>query len=248
MNRSPYHFRDFVRAKDTLHQAIVELEEPYVLLTGDTGTGKTALLRDLRSELDRARYRVLYFPEARKLGAGGFVKVIGESLRVRTAMCHAVSFDRLLRTLADEPRTVLLWLDEGHDLPDETLAEARALAESDLDGARRIQVLLAGLPKLRAVLQGQPYLWRRIVVREEITGLVFDELQDFLGHHFCATQNHRLCERGLAALFDRAKGVPGLLLPMYRAVLARAAAGKGAGKGKIDVEQVDETLERWDLG
>ena len=244
MNRSPYHFRDFVRAKDNLRQALVELDEPFVLLTGDTGTGKTALLRGLRSELDRTRYRVLYFPEARKLGAAGLVRVVGESLRVRTAMCHAVTFDRLLRALADEPHTIMLWLDEGHDLPEETLAEARALAEADLDGGCRIQVLLAGLPRLRAVLQGQPCLWRRIVVREEITGLVFDELQEFLDHHFSSAHNHRLCERGLAALFDRAKGVPGLLLPMYRAILARA----GSGKGKIDAEQVDETLERWDLG
>lgn len=30
---------------------------------------------------------------------------------------------------------------------------------------------------------------------------------------------------------------------MYRAVLARA----GSGKSKIEPEQVDDTLERWDL-
>lgn len=243
MNRAPYRFRDFARAKDSLHHALVEMEEPYVLLTGDTGTGKTALLRELRSELDRTRYRVLYFSEAKKLGAAGLVRVVAESLRVRTAMCHAVSFDRLLRALGDEPHTIMLWLDEAHDLPEETLAEARALAENDLDGSRRIRVLLAGLPRLRAVIQGHPYLWRRIVVREEITGLLADELGDFLEHHFPAAHD-RLCEHGLHALFDRAKGVPGLLLPMYRAVLARA----GAGKGKIDAEQVGETLERWDLG
>ncbi len=157
-------------------------------------------------------------------------------------MCHSVSLDRLLRALAEESHTILLWLDEAQDLPAETLAEARALAESDLDGARRVQLLLVGLPRLRVELQSHPYLWRRIVVREEITGLVFDEVKTFLDHHF-PDQAKRLCEHGRTLLFERAAGVPGLLLPMCRAVLARA----GAGNGKIPPEQVEDSLERWDL-
>ena len=243
MNAAPYPFHDFVRAKHALLGALLEHHEPFALLTGDTGSGKTALLRELRSHLDRARHRVLYFAEARKLGAAGLVKVVGESLRVRTSMCHSVSLDRLLRALADEPHTLLLWLDEAHELPEETLAEARALAESDLDGARRVQVLLVGLPRLRTELQTRPHLWRRIVVREELTGLRFEELPEFLEHHFSPTQAKRVCEHGLNALFERAKGVPGLLLPMYRAILACAPADKG----NIDPAQVEDTLERWDL-
>lgn len=242
MNRSPYPFRDFTRAKESLARALLDPDETFAMLTGETGTGKTALLRELRSQLDRTRHRVLYFSEARKLGAAGLVKVVGESLRVRTSMCHSVSLDRLLRALSEESHSILLWLDEAQDLPAETLAEARALAESDLDGERRVRVLFVGLPRLRAELQTHPYLWRRIVVREEITGLVFDELQDFLDHHFEAPASKRLCEQGLTTLFERAGGVPGLLLPMYRTVLARAGT-----EGKIEPEQVDDTLERWDL-
>lgn len=241
----PFAYHDFERAKQTLRATVCDQDESYALLTGDTGTGKTALLRQLRQELDRARLRVLYFSQARRLGASGLIKVIGESLRVRTSMCHAVSFDRLLKALADQPQTILLWLDEAHELPEETLGEVRALVESDLDGERRVQALFCGMPRLRAQLQSHTHLWRRIVVREELTGLVQGELPDFLGHHFPAdkTGGLRLCEQGLTALFERAKGAPGLILPMYRAILARA----GAGKTKIDVEYVEDTLERWDL-
>jgi type II secretory pathway predicted ATPase ExeA len=243
MNRTPYPFHDFLRVKQSLLGALTDQHEPFALLTGDTGSGKTALLRELRGELDRARHRVLYFSEARKLGAAGLVRVLGESLRVRPSMCHAVSFERVLRALSDEPHTLLVWLDEAHDLPEETLAEARALAESDLEGVRRIQILLVGLPKLRAELQAHPALWRRIVVREELTGLLFEELAPFLDHHFSPEHNKRLCEQGLSALFERAKGVPGLLLPMYRAIVARA----GSANTNIDPAYVEDTLERWDL-
>lgn len=243
MKARPFPYRDFTRAKQTIRAALTDLDEPYVLLTGETGTGKTALLRELRSDLDRSRFRVIYFSAARKLGAAGLVKVVGETLRVRTSMCHSVSLDRLLRALSDEAQGVMIWIDEAHEAPDETLAEVRALTESDLDDSRRVQVMLIGLPKLRASLQARPHLWRRIVVREEITGLVLDELGDFLDHHFDPTQSKRLCERGLGLLFERARGVPGLLLPMYRAILARA----GSSKTKIDPEHVDDTLDRWDL-
>jgi type II secretory pathway predicted ATPase ExeA len=241
MNRAPFPFRDFVRVKQGLLAALTQHDECYALLVGDTGTGKTALLRELRCELDRARFRVLYFAQARKLGAAGLVKVIGEALRVRISMCHSLTLDRLQRTLAEESQRVLVWLDEAHDLSEETLCQARALAESDLDGQRRVHVLLAGLPRLRAELALHPHLWRRIVVREEITGLGFDELEGFLEHHFEA-QSKRLDEAGLRALFERGKGAPGLLLPMYKSVLARASA-----KGKIETGSVEEALERWDL-
>lgn len=242
---APFAFRDFTRAKETLRAAICDRHENYVLLTGDTGTGKTALLRQLRQELDRARFRILYFSQSRRLGAAGLVKVVGESLRARISMCHSVSFDRLLRALADQPQILLLWLDEAHALPEETLGEVQALVESDLDGERRVQVLFAGMPRLRAELQSHAHLWRRTVVREEITGLVIDELPDFLEHHFTGEKqgSGRLCEQGMSALFERAKGAPGLILPMYKAILSRA----GAGKGKIDLADVEDALERWDL-
>jgi len=242
VNRDPFPFQDFERARTNLLTALVEEEEPYALLTGETGSGKTALLRQLRQELDRTRHRVLYFAEARRLGASGLVKVVGESLRVRTSMCHAVTFDRLLKTLPDESQQVMIWLDEAHSLPEETLDEMRALAEGDLDRSPRIQILLAGLPKLRGELQGRPSLWRRVVVREEICGLLEEETQPFLDHHFEGAAR-RLGAKGLDLLFERSRGAPGLLLPLYRAVLARA----GRTKAKIDPLQVEEILERWDM-
>jgi type II secretory pathway predicted ATPase ExeA len=243
MNRAPFPFRDFERAKSSLKTALGELKETYVLLTGDTGTGKTALLRQLRCELDRTACRVLYFTEARRQNAAGLVRVIAKQLRVHTSHYHAVSFDAVVRAIAEDESRVLLWVDEAHDLPEETLFQIRSLVESDLDGPTRLQVLLAGLPRLRVVLQSYPQLWRRIAVREEITGLLLDEVDDFLQHHFSATQAARLCDDGKTLLFERARGVPGFLLPMFRAVLA---ATSGA-KGKIDPSVVDDALQRWDL-
>lgn len=242
MNRTPFPYRDFTRVKDAVHNALCELDETYVLVTGETGTGKTALLREVRSGLDRARHRTLFFSGDRRLGASGLVKVMSEGLRVRTSLCHSVTLDRLLRALAEESHRIMLLMDEGHDLPEETLAQVRALVESDLDGECRIQVLLVGFPRLKTELQALPHLWRRIVVREDLTGLVSDELPDFLEHHFGATQPKRLCEQGLAMLFEHGKGSPGLILPMTRRMFASVP-----GKARIEPEVVDDVLRRWDF-
>jgi type II secretory pathway predicted ATPase ExeA len=242
MNHMPFPYRDFVRVKATVLAALREQEETYVLVTGDTGTGKTALLRELRADLDRARYRVLYFSEARRLKAPGLVRLLAKALRVDTSMYHVVSFDSVVRALGDDTQRVLLWFDEAHDLPEETLAQARSLIESDLDGASKLQALLVGTPKLRSDLQAHPHLWRRIAVREEITGLQLDELAPFLEHHFGAASAKRFCEHGLALLFEHGKAAPGQVLPMAKRVFAAAT-----GKGKIEPEQVEEVLQRWNL-
>jgi len=78
MNPTPFPFEDFRRAKQRLQRALIEHHEPFVLLTGETGTGKPALLRELRAKIDRTRYRVVYFAQARKLGAVGLIKVLEE--------------------------------------------------------------------------------------------------------------------------------------------------------------------------
>lgn len=242
MNKQPFPYRDFARVRQVVLAALQQTDEPYVLVTGETGTGKTALLRDLKAELDRARYRILYFQEAQRLGAPGLVRLLARSLRADTSMYHAVSLDRVVQALGQESQRFLLWFDEAHDLPTETLTAARALVESDLDGAAHVQVLLVGMPRLRSDLQAHPHLWRRIGVREEILGLQLDEVGPFLEHHFGAPAQKRLCERGTAALFEHGKGAPGLLLPLAKRIYAAAP-----GKSRIEPEQVEDVLQRWNL-
>jgi type II secretory pathway predicted ATPase ExeA len=238
----PFVFDDFQRALKNLQNAFDGQHDRYVLLSGHTGTGKTMLCRQLRLELDRCRYRILYFSHARRLNATGLVRVLANTLRVPTRRSHSETLHSLVHSLHEEPYQLLLWFDEAHELPEETLSEARALAESDLADDCPIRILLIGLPTLRDRLQAIPSLWRRIVVREELTGLTLDEMPPFLDHHFGADHTKRLCQQGIHTLFERGRGIPGLIVPMFRRLLADTTSNE-----PINPLTIDDILQRWEM-
>lgn len=242
MNDTSFPFQDFTRATDTLEQAINAKSDDYLLLTGETGTGKSTVLAELRSRLDRCRFRIAYFTQTSLLRATGLIRVLARVLHLQTRRTHPETSMGIVRYLEEEPQQLLLWFDDAQNLPAETLTEARSLAESNLSGPNRISVLFVGLPELRERLQTIPSLWRRIVLREQITGLLADEMKPFLQHHFKASEVDRLKQEALSRLFEQGRGVPGLILPMFRTVLARSRP-----KGAIDPDAIEDILGDWDL-
>ena len=243
MNPTAYFaFADFVRALENLENTFRNEADRYLLLTGETGVGKTMLCRQLSTALDRCRHRVLYFSHARHLSATALIRVLAGCLRLPTRRSHSETLQGLIQALRDQPHQLLIWFDEAHELADETLLEARSLAESDLYDNCPVRILLIGLPALRDRLQAIAPLWRRIVVREELTGLTFDELPPFIEHHFGDENLQRICQEGMRILFERARGIPGIAVPMFRKMLAESQPNT-----PIDPLTIDDILQRWEL-
>jgi len=84
-----FAFADFARALENLENAFRNENERYLLLTGETGVGKTWLCRQLNSALDRCRHRVLYFSHARHLGATALIRVLAGCMRLPTRRSHS---------------------------------------------------------------------------------------------------------------------------------------------------------------
>lgn len=242
MNPSPFLFRDFVRALGTLECALAEGADAYLLLSAESGCGKTALLRALGAKLDRCRHRIAYFSQARLLRAMGFVRVLAHTLHVPCRRTHPETTRELVRLLEEEPQRLLVWFDDAGELPQETLGEARSLVEANLGGPSQVTVLFSGLPDLRERLQAIPSMWRRIVVREQLTGLMADEIRPLLEHHFQKPNANRLCDEGARHLFQQGRGLPGRILPMFRTLIS-----KSQGKARIEPDHIDQVLTAWDL-
>ena len=237
-----FAFTDFARALENLENTFRNDKDRYLLLTGETGVGKTMLCRQLHTALDRCRYRVLYFSHARHLNATGLIRVLARYLRLPTRRSHSETLQGLVHSLCEQPHQLLLWFDEAHELAEETLLEARSLAESDLADNCPVRILLIGMPALRDTLQGIAALWRRIVVREELTGLTFDELSPFIEHHFGNEKMQLICQEGMRILFERGRGIPGLIVPMFRKILTNSDPN-----APINPLNLDDILQRWEL-
>jgi len=237
-----FAFADFARALENLENTFRNDKDRYLLLTGETGVGKTMLCRQLHTALDRCRYRVLYFSHARHLNATGFIRVLANCLRLPTRRSHSETLQGLVHSLREQPHQLLIWFDEAHEVAEETLLEARSLVESDLAGNCPVRILLIGMPALRDRLQGIAALWRRIVVREELTGLTFEELSPFIEHHFGNEKMQLICQEGMRILFERGRGIPGLIGPMFRKILADSEPNV-----PIDPLTLDDILQRWEL-
>lgn len=234
----PYPFEDYLEAKKRLSAAF-QAQEPYLLLTGGTGSGKTALLGELREGLDRCRYRIIYFHHAGKLTCIGLIRLLARSLRVQLFRSYSETLQAMERLFEEETADLFLWLDEAHELPEETLSDIKTLAEKNFEGKMRLRILLVGLPELKERLQAHPQLWRRFSIREEITGLRKEELSPFLQHHF-ADQSSFLGEEGLQLLFEYGKGIPGYILPLFKQLLQKKPQERA-----FHIHEIEEILQSW---
>jgi type II secretory pathway predicted ATPase ExeA len=239
--KEPFLFSDFKAALAEL-QAALERGERYLLLSGESGTGKTTLIRSLTRELDRCRYRPLYFNLSMKSPLG-LVRVLAQSLRAKFGRTHAETVKAVAQVLAEDHSSTLLWMDEAQALSDETFNELKTLVELDLEGNTPIVVLLSGLPALRERLEA-PQLFpffRRFHCRVEITGLRKEEARPFLLHHFGEKEVARLNQESLSLLFEHSRGIPALLYSNLLSALRRVP------KGPLDAESLSAILENWKL-
>jgi type II secretory pathway predicted ATPase ExeA len=207
-------------------------------LTGESGTGKTTLLRALKAALDRRRFQVLYLCHGRP-SPTGLTRVLADALHLPLRRSRAETSRLLVQTLRDLPTRLLLWIDEAQLIHEDTLHELRLMAEADLDGPPLFSVTLAALPDLKdRLLAPQMFpLWRRITARVTLTGLVREEVVSFVAHALGKDAAARFSPDALAAIFEQARAIPAIVKTYADACL------KLRTQGPITAEDVAKALD-----
>jgi general secretion pathway protein A len=170
-------------------------DESLMLLTGETGTGKTTLCRATIGALgDRTFSSVLHQPymtgpEMLRLILRDFGLVSREELR-RGVLAQADvpqlldALEGFLRALVSIDSRAIVVLDEAQSLSPTLLDEVRMLTAFERDGKRLVQIVLCGQPMLLNTLKTEPLyaLNERITRRVALTPLSRDEVEAYINH------------------------------------------------------------------
>jgi MSHA biogenesis protein MshM len=246
LNMASYH-----KAYNMLMVSLANAEG-FIKIVGEVGTGKTMLCRKVLNTLeeDKENYITAYIPNP-VLSPKGLFLAFAEELNIE--IDQDVGHHRLFKTitgklieLSASGKQVVLFIDEAHAMPEQTLEALRLLTNEALrlltnietEQVKLFQVVLFAQPELDICLS-QPslrQLRQRITFSIEIEALDRDGVERYVSHRL-ATAGYNgpflFSKRALEYLFRSSDGIPRVVnILCHKALMV--AFGKGERAVQID--------------
>jgi general secretion pathway protein A len=217
------------------------------LVTGEVGSGKTTICRQLAATLHPGLHRLFYVT----LSTGNVLDMykaitwqLGVPIERNRASAYRTIHTEISRLVLESKIHPILVVDEAHHLRNEVLEDLRLLTNYAMDAERRLCLLLVGMPELRRRLRMAVHesLAQRIVVRYHLAGLSREETPDYLAHRLqLAGSTLPLFETpAIEALFQATQGLPRKLNAAAHYALSAAALAKAK---QVSAEHVQAALD-----
>jgi len=233
---------------DALNRAIGS-GEPFVVVTGDAGTGKTSLLSEARTDWE-PRASIAYVANP-SLSRAELLEEIclrfGIALpRSPTKPQALARLEQHLTEVGGRDQSAVLIVDEAHDLSPELLEEIRLLSNS-AEGRAFLQVVLAGLPELEIRLARPEceQLRQRIAFHGRLNPLSADDTGRYIHHRVSAAGGDaatlfppETCEE----IHRQARGIPRAINTLAGQAMQNAA---GQSADAVTPEHVQAAADSW---
>lgn len=221
-----------------------------IMATGEVGTGKTTMLRAMLARLDRSVLTCYVFNPG--MTVSEFYHYIATSFGIPQYASKSdllMKLGRLLMTRHARGLRSVLIVDEAQGLSNELLEEVRLLLNFETYTEKQLQIILAGQPELRQVLNDPTLrqLKQRISLRCEIKPLRADEVAAYIRARLKTAGASRLdlfTAEAIALIFRASEGIPRLINNICDNALL---SGFAIGAKHINHKIVSEVVEELDL-
>ncbi len=223
----------------------------FVLITGEVGTGKTTLLRNL---LDRTPNDVdVAFILNPRLTVKELLETLVDELGVATGPQRPDSVKQYIDVLNKHllathqaDRSTVLVIDEAQNLTPAVLEQIRLLTNLETNEKKLLRIILLGQPELDEMLAKTELrqLSQRITARYHLASLSKSDTADYVRHRLTRSggSGDIFTPRALAVLYRLTRGTPRLINVIAdRALLGAYVEGKyrvGAGLIKNAAREV----------
>jgi general secretion pathway protein A len=237
---------------DRITQGLARLEYltqagSIAVVTGQTGVGKSTLIKLFFASLSRNRFHPVYL-HITHVSAVGLLKLIVRSLDEAPKRGKENLFLQILDKAQASESTTILIVDEGHLAEPQALIDLRLLISSALDDKPPLKLILTGQDSLWNVLRRSSHadFVQRITVRYHLLPLTRDQTAAYIDFQMrAAGGSEKIFEPECKSLIhDYAGGVPRVINSVATACLLNAAA---KNVQKINEPLVNETLGEFHL-
>jgi general secretion pathway protein A len=223
----------------TLKYGILE-NKGFLMITGEVGTGKTALIRAIEKEI-QAKIIVVTIPDP-SLSLMDFYNVMAAELNMGRSFASKgeflVGFKKLILQAASTHQRVLMIIDESQRLSSALLEEIRLLSNIDLGGKVLINTFFVGQLEFKALIARSENraVRQRITVSYELLPLTVDETRQYIGHRLQVAGASRpiFTPEAIRLIHSYSRGYPRLIN-----IICDHALMSGYSRG---IDRIDEQI------
>lgn len=243
---------DWLLKDERMAQAMARLDYfvhqgTIALLIGQTGVGKSSLLRLFIHSLSKNRYHPLYL-HLTDINVNAFLRLIVHELGEPPKRGKERLFLQIIERTRKTELTTLLIIDEAHLIDPQALTDLRLLISSALDTELPLKIILSGQDPLARLLSRASHtdLVHRICVRCHLKALTKDQTQAYIDSRMrsCGTSEKIFEPEAKTIIHEYASGIPRQINNIATACLINAAS---RNVHKIDEALVNETMSEFYL-